>query len=295
MSKTVNVLISTYNGEAYIEQQIDSILGQTYPDIHIYIRDDGSKDSTIERIKKYLSDSRVTLIEGENIGYARSFMALLAYADSNGYYAFCDQDDVWFPDKISWAMNWLTNQNAEVPCLFHSAYENVDERLEHLSYYSVPNYEYDFRRALTECLYFGFSMVFNGKLRELMLLAELDNIDSHDWWATLIAVEFGECVFDSRIASQHRRHEKSVTLKSNQRKIEWLIESLKKGNKVRNNASEFERVFKDKINKKDRKVLGLFVDSGFFVDLFKAFYPKRWRPTWDSELALRFLMLIGKS
>lgn len=294
-SGRVNVLISLYNGEQFIEEQIDSIMKQTYPHYHIYIRDDGSSDSGIEKIKQYIPTGKITIVQGENIGYAKSFMELLRISSDGEYWAFCDQDDVWFPEKLQWAMDWIKQQDRDIPCLFHSAYENTDQELNHINYYSVPKYKYDFRRALTECLYYGFSMVFNKKLRELMLEANVSNIVSHDWWATLIAVKFGKCQFDKRVASQHRRHSESVTLNSLSRKWKWLFRSIKEGNLVGNNADEFERLFGQKLDKKERFYLQLFTKKNIKTALFKTFYLGRWRPSWDSELAIRLLMLLGKN
>ena len=105
MSKIVNnrsvaILMATYNGEKYLREQIDSLLAQTYRDWTLYIQDDGSKDATLDIIKEY-SDERIVLVD---VGLTRqgagmNFMSLLNMVESE-YYMFCDQDDVWFEDKI---------------------------------------------------------------------------------------------------------------------------------------------------------------------------------------------------
>lgn len=291
----INVLISFYNGGRFIEQQIESILNQTYKDYRIYVRDDGSTDGSIKKVEKYLSTGKVLLYGGENLGFAHSFLDLLQKADTGEYWAFCDQDDVWDCKKLEWAMDWMEKQNCSVPCLFHSSYENVDIDLKHLSYYLPPKYEYNFQRSLTECLYFGFSMVINSSLREKMLLCDPVKIDSHDWLAQMIAVEFGKTIFDARIASKHRRHSESVTLDNGRKKIAWLYQSIKRNNKIANNAEEFERVFRDCLNENDRYILSLFVHKTLYGNIVRAFYPKRWRPSLVSEAVLRCLMLFGKS
>lgn len=291
----VNVLISLYNGERFIEQQIESILEQSYIDFHIYIRDDGSTDSSVQKVEKYLSTGKVTVYKGKNIGFAQSFMDLLKTANDGSYWAFCDQDDVWHPDKLAWAVEWLDKQNPETPCLFHSAFENVDIGLDHLGVYAPAEYEYSFRRALTECRFMGFSMVINASLRKLMLKGNPENIVSHDWWAQLIAAAFGKCEFDQRVASKHRRHTDSVTLDNGKKKIEWLKNSLLNGNQIANNADEFERVFALRLSLQDRKMLRMFTHKTIKGNVIRAFYWKRWRPTWSSELPFRWLMLTGKS
>lgn len=199
------------------------------------------------------------------------------------------------PDKLLWAVEWMEQQDLKKPCLFHSAFENVDGSLAYLSTYYPPQYQYTFQRALTECRYFGFSMVINGPLRELMLKGNPSNIVSHDWWAQLIAVAFGTCEFDSRVATKHRRHIESVTLDNKNRKIKWLKQSLKEGNKIANNADEFERIFGECISENEKYLLKLFTHKSIKGNFIRAFYFKRWRPTWISEITLRSLMLFGRS
>lgn len=293
--KMVNVLISTFNGERFIEQQIESILTQSYENYHIYVRDDGSDDMTIQKVERYLKTGKVTLYKGKNIGFAQSFLELLQISDFGDYWAFCDQDDVWHKDKLKWSVDWMERQNSIKPCLFHSAFENVDIDLQHISFYKPISSKYDFRRALTECRYFGFSMVINSALRSLMLKGNAQNIVSHDWWAQLIAVKFGVCEFDSRVASKHRRHMDSITLDNGKKKIHWLEKSLKDGNRIANNAEEFERIFEGDLTSLDKKILRFFTHKTIGGNITRAFYLKRWRPTLISEVILRSLMLIGKS
>ena len=99
----IAILMSTYNGECYLKDQIESILSQTYKDWILYIRDDGSTDRTIRIIKTYVGNYPDKIIYEYdrlgNLGSGRSFMKLLSSIDSD-YYMFCDQDDVWLPSKI---------------------------------------------------------------------------------------------------------------------------------------------------------------------------------------------------
>lgn len=295
LNKKINILISTYNGEKYIGQQIESILSQSYQNFHIFVRDDCSSDKTVQIVSTYINTGKVTLYADENIGFSQSFMKLLLLADTGDFWAFCDQDDVWLPDKLLWALEWMESQDMSLPCLFHSAFENVDADLKHLSYYTPPKYKNSFQRTLTECRYFGFSMVINSTLRELMLRGDPQHIVSHDWWAQLIAVAFGKCEFDSRIASKHRRHLNSITLDNNKNKMKWLKNSIKERNIIANNAEEFETLFAENLSSKDRKLLHQFTQKKFGDNLMRAFYSKRWRPSLLSEVALRGLMLFGKS
>lgn len=98
------VLLSSYNGAAYIEKQIESLLNQTLaPNMRIIVRDDGSTDhTTLPILRQYQSNGKIELWERENIGVVKSFFDLLLHAPDADYYAFCDQDDYWLPPKWRW-------------------------------------------------------------------------------------------------------------------------------------------------------------------------------------------------
>ena len=93
---SVQILLSTYNGEKYVREQLDSLKNQDYPNIKVKIRDDGSTDSTVELISKYITDNKLDweLSKDENIGVVKSFFWLLFNASQKiDFYSFCDQDD----------------------------------------------------------------------------------------------------------------------------------------------------------------------------------------------------------
>lgn len=103
--KSVLVMLSTYNGEKYLSEQLDSLYAQEGVDILILVRDDGSQDNTISILKDYKRKmGKMSIVEGSNVGVAPSFFALMDMAIKNhpnyDYYAFCDQDDVWFKRKL---------------------------------------------------------------------------------------------------------------------------------------------------------------------------------------------------
>ena len=97
---TVTVFMSTYNGEKYLEQQIESILHQEHVKVKLFIRDDGSKDNTIKILRKYSKLSNIHVIYGDNIGYAKSFLKIIENNEYTSYYSFSDQDDIWLPNKL---------------------------------------------------------------------------------------------------------------------------------------------------------------------------------------------------
>ena len=103
----VCVLISTYNGERFLEEQIASIIAQKGVEVDILVRDDGSSDMTCSLLERWQKEGKLKWYKGENLGFARSFMNLLKTASGYDYYAFCDQDDIWLEDKLQRAVTAL--------------------------------------------------------------------------------------------------------------------------------------------------------------------------------------------
>lgn len=132
---TVNILLSTYNGEKYLAEQIESILDQTFKGWTLLIRDDGSNDGTSEIIKGYESkDARIKFINKnkiENIGIHKSFKSLAKFSDADWYF-LCDQDDVWLPNKIENMLNYTEGKSEEAK-LVYSDLTTVDSNLNIIS------------------------------------------------------------------------------------------------------------------------------------------------------------------
>lgn len=109
----IAILLSTYNGEKYLVNQLESLFNQTYKEFILHIRDDGSNDGTLEILKKYKEKHSNIVIYSEdskkNIGACLSFMWLLENVDSK-YYMFCDQDDIWFPNKIQLCLDSILSE-----------------------------------------------------------------------------------------------------------------------------------------------------------------------------------------
>ncbi len=291
----VNVLISTYNGEKYIKEQLDSVIEQSYDNIKIYIRDDGSTDSTIDVIAPYLNADKVQLIKAENVGFGRSFLSLLKAAEDGDYWAFCDQDDIWLQDKIKWAVEFMEKQNKDEPIMYHSSYYLSDEKLGNREEVKLWNERYSFSKALTEVIHMGFSTVINRPLRDLMLKADINRITSHDHWGELLAVKYGKIIEDDRISSIHRRLTESQSSFSLYARFRWLKGAWQSKSEILPVARAYCETFV--ANKDDDyNIAQLFVFDNYDIkkSFKKAFYPRRWRSKVSSEIVLRILMLLGK-
>ena len=137
--KKVLVLLSTYNGEKYVETQVNSVLKQKNVDVDIFIRDDGSKDNTVAVIEK-LNDSRISIFKEENKGATNSFFELIKKAPLEyDYYALCDQDDYWEEDKLYAATVKLDNVDQTKPALYYSGQKLTDKNLQNISEHNIDS------------------------------------------------------------------------------------------------------------------------------------------------------------
>src|SRR6266851_1070947 len=149
MSERINVLLATYNGAAFLRDQLESVRSQSLAPYRVTVRDDGSTDATLSILSRWAAGrAGVSISGGRRLGAARSFLTLLADADEGcEYFAFCDQDDVWLPEKLERAVLALRQRPADEPLLYFSRVELVDENLKHLSFSRVPK-RIDFANAL---------------------------------------------------------------------------------------------------------------------------------------------------
>ena len=166
----VIVLMSTYNGEKYIKEQIDSILNQSGVDILLKIRDDGSTDNTVSIIENYQKTyNNIILEKAQNVGANESFKALLYGIDINGefdYAAFSDQDDIWHEKKLEAAVKQLEQYDA--PSLYYSALNTFNEENGAVNKI-VLSFQYTLTESLIRTAFPGCTMVINRPGTELLL------------------------------------------------------------------------------------------------------------------------------
>lgn len=207
--KKVQVFLSTYNGEKYLQDQIESLLKQEGVQISILVRDDGSKDATIDILKKYKKAGTIDFYSGNNVGYAKSFMDLAKQNVHADYYAFCDQDDVWLPEKLYMAIKMIEkslDDTERIPVLYSSALQRVDGDLNLLPLQSFKNLHLTLGGEFTRHRLAGCSFVFNNRLRNLLKRAE-DIKCSHDKLATILCISCGgKVLFDKSSHILFRRH-----------------------------------------------------------------------------------------
>ncbi|HFI0435687.1 TPA: glycosyltransferase family 2 protein [Streptococcus suis] len=211
----VNILMSTYNGQQFLSEQIRSIQEQTYTDWTLFIRDDGSSDNTKEILKDFeRQDSRVHLIDSDksdNLGVIKSFHKLVNH-DRADYYFFSDQDDVWLPNKLELSLNEAQNYPANLPLMVYMDLKVVNQDLEIMTESMVKSQSHhantELVQELTENTVTGGVAMINHTLAEMW--QETDDILMHDWYLALLASAFGNLVFIDQPGELYRQHSDNV-------------------------------------------------------------------------------------
>jgi len=204
------VLMSTYNGERFLRQQLDSLIGQTLRPDQILIRDDGSKDSTLAILEEYaIRYPFISYYQGENKGPAASFYDLICHCEKAEYYALCDQDDVWFKDKLMSAVNRLEKEDAKLPLLYCSRYTLTDGDLHPLN--SDVSHLYDFTDFAHSLLYHtapGCTFVYNEAAREKIMKYDMEKEYCliHDSIIHKVVAMFGKVILDKDSHMFYRQH-----------------------------------------------------------------------------------------
>lgn len=215
--KKVHVLLSTYNGQNYIAQQLDSILNQQGVILTCLIRDDGSTDNTLSIIYKYLEKyENITLISEQNIGYKASFRKLVELAsDEYDYYAFSDQDDVWEIDKLKNAIELIEKNmlnKPDMPVLYYSNCTLVNRDLSclgllHKNTNFIPNSKL---QALVQGYVHGCTMVFSKSAKKEICKYTPKNEYAHDFWIPLVLLFIGHIIYDDNSYILYRQHDSNA-------------------------------------------------------------------------------------
>lgn len=266
MSRVV-ILMSTYNGEKYLKEQIDSILEQTAEDIKIdlLVRDDGSKDGTLEILENYKNDGKLNWYSGGNLGPQKSFWDLLKKSPDADYYSFADQDDVWLKDKIKRAVEAISKiKNQEQPILYCSDASVTNEKLDVVQEKMMKKVWTDFEHSMVYSIASGNTFVFNKKAKELLIRYDMNKEYPliHDWLAHKIIVMFGEIIFDSEPSLLYRQHglnaigsETNLVKDFTTRAIRYLKTSDCERSKV---AQSLLNTYGDEMSDEQRRLMTLF-------------------------------------
>ncbi|MBQ7169895.1 MAG: glycosyltransferase, partial [Synergistaceae bacterium] len=216
---TVAIIMSTYNGEKYIREQIDSVLAQERVHIELFIRDDGSSDGTRDIISEYAGRfGNIHADFGINLGYIRSFFTELTVAKGFSYYALCDQDDVWKPEKLITAVNAIKHEEElngkDFPVVWHSSLALTDSNLNVLSIRQMDKRIASLESFMVWLHGRGCAMVFNESVYKLTLRVNSLGLvhASHDLITVAVTYAFGGTVIFSPYAYVlYRQHSNNTS------------------------------------------------------------------------------------
>lgn len=264
----IAILMSTYNGEQYLTEQIKSIQNQSNHDWHLYIRDDGSSDKTASIIESFAeNDQRITFINKDNIsnvGVIESFIRLLEYTNAD-FYMFSDQDDIWKEDKVQRALDLVKQENyQQLPICLHTELQIVNDSLQPMELMKRGRVWSDFQHFLFGNCVTGCTVMINQKLKDKLRLNMLDTnkIAMHDWWFAEVASAFGKVIYDSVPSILYRQHVDNVVGGSDSQAPKQLVNrffnlsgELDGFLLMTKMATEFQRLYGNELNGKDAEYL----------------------------------------
>ncbi|GAB4232855.1 MAG: glycosyltransferase family 2 protein [Deltaproteobacteria bacterium] len=304
MGDRVNVLLSTFNGEKFLPELLDSLSRQTHRNWVLTVRDDGSSDGTIGILNAYRSSfpgMRVT--GGANIGVVDSFFTLLREGDPGcDFFAFCDQDDVWNPGKLSDAVRDLADADPRKPAMYCSRVEYVKEDLTPFGASRIPR-KTGFGNALVENVSPGCTFVLTAAARKIVVSSLPERAIMHDWWCYLVVSCFGTVLYDPAPQVRYRQHGGNAVGGTSRplarflRRANRFLRNPDDTYRVTDQAREFLRCFRDRIEGENAGTLDAFLRSrsGMFSRFRYALSPMGvWRQSAADTWILRLLILLGR-
>ena len=312
--KKVILITSTYNGSAYLPTLLDSIAAQTYDNIELYVRDDGSKDNSVEILRQYQCSfpegKKIILInerdnDWNNKGSHQSYRYLIQNLGDADYYLFCDQDDVWEPDKVERAVSHMEQYDPGLPVLYIHNYYVCDSELhvEHtlpdrpsISPTEMPSI--NLAHVIMTGTWGGVGMAqgFNRTLKKLTFNSgEITPSVAVDCWISwVVAGMNGALIYDNKPLAYYRRHPgtfSSGDANGLLRYKDWLKHMKRHCNNINNGIRDYYRLYGSMVSRERQNFLKLFCSQ---KHLKKVFYPHRLRSGLLDEIAFRILLLIGK-
>lgn len=299
----VSICISTYNGILFFDEQIKSILSQTYRDFSILIRDDGSTDNLfIERLKLIEKQHKqVNVYFEENIGVTRSFFELIRKCPiDSDFIVFADQDDVWNDMRLENTFKHVKHESINLPLLSFCSLEYVDENLNHISI--LPKFKHvGFNNALVQNLATGCTICINNSALRMLLVYSPKHSVIHDWWIYLVVSATGKVIQEPNVSVKYRQHSFNVlggttsTVKKNKKRVKRKLNQIIY--KVYAQVSEFYSIYANLISEENSifiknflKTNNSFISKLLFVFDFKTVK----RETFYDDILLKIVILISR-
>lgn len=266
----VNIVLSTYNGERFLAEQIQSIQNQTFTDWQLLIRDDGSIDRTPEIIKEFAAnDERIKFINEDNrknFGVIKNFYTLVHY-EAADYYFFSDQDDVWLPEKMMTMLNEAKQYPKDRSLMVYMDLSVVDENLTVINPSMIRSQSghanISLCPELTENTVTGGVSMINHTLAKKW--DRTDNIIMHDWYLALLASATGRLVYIDQPGELYRQHDANVLgARTLNKRIKKWLNPLKSVNKywdlIVNSQKQAENILNQAdLSDEDREIIEKYV------------------------------------
>lgn len=302
-SGKVQILMATYNGQSYIKEQLESIYTQSYSNIKVLVRDDASSDNTKAILNQEQIDGKIEiLVSDKNIGAANSFFELLKHSSCDAeFYAFSDQDDIWYEGKIERAVDLLSESALDQPLMYFSRLDYVSAVNEFIKKSPLPR-KVGFGNAIVENVATGCTIVLNRAARDWLIRYIPDKCLMHDSWCYLVISCFGEVLFDSESTIRYRQHSNNAIGAATS---SWdnLIRRLKRFSLRKNGifrfsdqAEKFLELYSSVLPEKNKALLFKLVAAKKAFDnrLCLALNPNIWRQSALDNLILRLLILFNR-
>lgn len=303
MVPEVSVVLSSFNGARYLPEQLDSLVGQSYPNLVVQVRDDGSSDETGRVLERYAAKyPNIRVSFGQRLGIAGSFFHLLKHSgETSAYFAFCDQDDVWYLDKIERAVSRLSALDPGTPALYCSRLEYVNQELAHLKYSRIPERGLSFKNALVENIATGCSVVLNRAARDMIVKRLPLKCIMHDWWCYLVVSAFGDVIYDESAGVKYRLHGANdtgaaVSLREDfMRRMQRFLRGRDSAFRIHAQAEGFAAIYREALADEKLEALERFLGSKRSVlarTLF-ALNPSVYRQSRLDDVLLRILIVAN--
>ena len=228
LSIMISIALTTYNGESFLEEQLDSILTQSIQDYEVVCCDDCSKDNTWQILCKYAKDdNRFRVFRNKyNIGFKKNFEKAMSLCKGD-FIALCDQDDIWTKNHLQLLINNMNNKMVSIGnCDLIDSYGNSYN----IKYSRSQAYKCIYTDGIkASCRILFFSNPFQGA--SMMIKKELlekalpipDEIKYHDAWVVLLACFCGGFTYTDSIVNQYRMTGRNVTVIRTLQYTRWII------------------------------------------------------------------------
>lgn len=297
----VEVLMPTFNGERHLRAQVESILAQTGVRVRLVVRDDGSEDETLSVLSEFLTDDRVVVTGGGNLGLPHVFFAMIEDSGQDAdYWALSDQDDVWLPTKLSRAISRL--EEVSGPAMGCARVLVTDEELVPRYPHRLPGRGVSFPNALVQNVATGCTIVLNGPARDALRGRWPEAAVMHDAWIYLVVAGVGSVIYDPAVVVLYRQHSgNAVGMGANPLarvcgRVQRQLRPGGSGAHGRQNR-ELERTHADLLLPEAQRELRAFLDAQETVATRAryAFTGAAHRQTVGSDLVLKGLQVLGRS